>query len=349
MIDWFVVLTPLLLLPIFLLFVFVGCQFQVAGTGRFGQPGDIPVPGAYFGQGVARAAVFRPGDGTWHTIHEDIFTASTLSEEVTSFGKSGDQPIPGDYDGSGPLQPNAQFKRAVFRPADQTWHIGNEATFFNLPPIIHFTAGDIPLPPGDYLGNGKRDVALFQPSSRRWWILDQTGNVLQPSPITFPQQAPASLGEDIPVPGDYLGNGRTQLAVFRPSSMEWFTLDLFSGTPHNFNVVVADKRFGFDRGLGDVPLPPRLYELVANNRGVAIYRPQEKPGIAFATTAVYYIIDLNGNLLPNGRIEVITPSTAGDVAVPAGYDFPQIAEEAIFRGAQGKWARPEGTVLTSGL
>jgi hypothetical protein len=127
--------------------------------------------------------------------------------------------------------------------------------------------------------------------------------------------------------------------------MEWFTLDLFRNTPPD--KFPLDTQVGFDRNLRDVPLPPRRYELVGNNRGVAIYRPQEKRGIAFATTAVYYIIDLKGHLLK--RIEVITSSTRDDLPAPAGYDFPGIAEEVVFRPSEGKWLRPEATVVTSGL
>jgi hypothetical protein len=45
---------------------------------------------------------------------------------------------------------------------------------------------------------------------------------------------------DIPVPGDYDGDGRTDVAVFRPSDGYWFVQD------------AAATRWGAE---GDVPLP----------------------------------------------------------------------------------------------
>ena len=49
---------------------------------------------------------------------------------------------------------------------------------------------------------------------------------------------------DIPVPGDYDGDGRTDVAVFRPSTGQWFIQNSGGGS--------STPSFGVG---GDLPLP----------------------------------------------------------------------------------------------
>jgi hypothetical protein len=54
------------------------------------------------------------------------------------------------------------------------------------------------------------------------------------------------VNTDIPTPGDYDGDARTDIAVYRPSVGTWFVRNSSTGT----DTVVT---FGVN---GDVPLPP---------------------------------------------------------------------------------------------
>jgi hypothetical protein len=77
--------------------------------------------------------------------------------------------------------------------------------------------GDIPVP-GDYLGTGQLQIAIYRPSDGNWWIFD-------PSTGQYFSVAWGAPG-DVPVPGDYVGDRRTDLAVWRPSTGAWFVWDL---------------------------------------------------------------------------------------------------------------------------
>jgi hypothetical protein len=81
-------------------------QFEV----QFGDPGDIPVPADYDGDGTLDAAVFRPRTGTWHI----------RDHTIVPYGVFGDLPVPGDYDGDG------KADIAIYRPSSGEWWVRNQ-------------------------------------------------------------------------------------------------------------------------------------------------------------------------------------------------------------------------------
>jgi len=173
--------------------------------------------------------VFRPSTGTWHI----------RGIGAVSWGGAGDVPVPGDYDGDGVTDV------AVFRPSNFTWYIryatGGSASFVWGSPI------DIPVA-GDYDGDGRTDVAVYRPAalqgaccirSGAWYVLP-SGNVKTTS-FTW-----GDIG-DKPVPGDYDGDGQTDVALFRPSTGEWYILR--AGPRTGIRYVWG--------GSGDVPISDR--------------------------------------------------------------------------------------------
>jgi len=85
--------------------------------------------------------------------------------------------------------------------------------------IAHGQAGDIPVP-FNYFDEGRCRLAIFRPSTGEWLIKGQgildwektPGNIV----VKFGQNG------DVPLPFDYFNEGRPGLALWRPSTGEWF-------------------------------------------------------------------------------------------------------------------------------
>jgi hypothetical protein len=106
---------------------------------------------------------------------------------------------------------------------------------------------------------------------------------------------------DIPVPGDYNGDGRDDLAVYRLSSGMWYISTL------------GDFRYGEE---GDIPVPGDY-----NGDGrddIAVYRPSEG----------------NWYIAPVGNFHY---GEVGDVPVPADYNGDDRMDLAVFRPSNKTW------------
>jgi peptidoglycan hydrolase-like protein with peptidoglycan-binding domain len=158
--------------------------------------------------------------------------------------------------------------------------------------------------------------------------------------------------DDVPVVGDYDGNGVTDLAVYRPSTSQW---------------LVRNSPATTWGQPGDVPVPGRYRAATATD--LAVYRP---------STSTWYVegdapvaLGQSGDIPApadydgDGRTDlaVFTPSTgtwtvrgkapvvwgtAGDVPVPADYNGDGKAELAVYRPTTGKWYVQGRTTVTWG-
>ncbi|WP_161602501.1 PQQ-dependent sugar dehydrogenase [Tautonia marina] len=192
------------------------------------EPAD-PVPPGGIGPGRGPMTVDFDGDGTDDLVFYDPADASWTIELADGqrltrqFGMAGvDVPVPADYDGDG------RADLAVFRPESDLvpgaahWLVAlSGGGVINQP----FGAAGMDLPaPGDYDGDGRADLAVFRPESdlvpgaAHWLVALSGGGVIN--------QPFGAAGMDLPAPGDYDGDGRADLAVFRPES------DLVPGAAH---------------------------------------------------------------------------------------------------------------------
>jgi hypothetical protein len=68
--------------------------------------------------------------------------------------------------------------------------------------------------PGDYLGNGKTQIAVYHVPTNQWFVKGYPGDNLG-------QYGWGGL-QSFPVPGDYDGDGTWEIGFYRPSENRWF-------------------------------------------------------------------------------------------------------------------------------
>jgi subtilisin-like proprotein convertase family protein len=245
-------------------------------TLTFGLSTDRIVPGDYTGDGASDIAVWRPSTGEWFILRSEDYAFYGFP-----FGANGDIPVPADYDGDTFTDP------AVFRPSVNAWYVFRSTGGFGS--YNYGASGDKPLI-GDFDGDGKSDLAVFRQSGANGgrWFVQTTGRGFPYSLSNY------SFGQftDKLVPGDYTGDGITDVAVWRPSNGTWYI---------NEHPSPFFQQFAFGTN-GDIPIPGDY-----DGDGIfdaAVYRP---------STGYWYVRKSTGG------IQIQQFGTTGDIPTPSAF------------------------------
>jgi len=251
-----------------------------------------------------------PGAGIFYLL------GSTGGATAEQWGAAGDRPVPADYDGDG------RADVAVWRPREGTgeglWYIRRSSDGVDVVQQWGAAAmGDQPVP-ADYDGDGRVDIAVWR-RVEGWGIVESSLGFPSGS---FPEgiwyivrssdgsayQQQWGAASDLPVPADYDGDGRADIAVWRAGT--WYIVNSGDG-------AVRTEILG---EATDVPVPG---DYDGDGRAdLAVWRP---------STGQWWIV--------GSRDGVMTRQwgAPGDHPVPADYDGDRRTDLAVWRPSTGEW------------
>lgn len=149
------------------------------------------------------------------------------------------------------------------------------------------------------------DLAVWRPGSQgKWYVLGGPG-----SAQTYHEWGGTG---DIPVPGDYDGDGKTDFAIWRPSNGQWWIIRSSNGT--NYAETYGQA--------GDIPVPADYDG--DGKTDLALFRPNS-PSSGLGTWFMW----LSGtNSYDGGQFGLST-----DIPFPKDYDGDGEADMSVFRSS----------------
>ena len=173
-----------------------------------GVAGAIPVVGDYDGDGKADPGAYVPSTGLWavqRSRHGYALTSTVL-------GGAGYWATPSDYDSDGCMDP------AVYNQATGVWTLLLSSRRY-VSASAMMGGGNFLPEPGDYDGDGKVDIAVYLMPAGAWggsgvWYAMLSMNYTLVSALY-------GSSAQVPVPGDYDGDGKADPTLYQESGDFW--------------------------------------------------------------------------------------------------------------------------------
>ena len=190
-------------------------------SAQFGlSASDTPCPGDYDGDGKGDLCMWRDTDGVFYYIR-----SSTNTFTAQQWGSTNDEPVARVWVKNTPTDNRTDFAVVRRTGGQMIWYILDSATGASTAGQ-YGNATDYPIP-GDYDGDGKFDLAVQRPLPR-----DPAAPTTPTSSVVFIRRSSdlsnriSAFGYDSDnfAPGDYDGDGKTDLAAVRDQngSYVWY-------------------------------------------------------------------------------------------------------------------------------
>ena len=311
---------------------------RVAETFTNISPG---VPADFDGDGMADLSLYRYDSFTSEGIFEiQLSGGGTRTERIAGLSPD-DVPVFGDFDGDGladiaVVQPLAMIDGST-TPNASVWII-IQSTDGLRREVPFGAAGTLDRPaPADFDGDGITDIATFRansditPGAAEWFILPSDGS------SAFRVAFGAANGSDLPAPADFDGDGRADIATFRPVSdlapgaAQWFVLPsgpndaVYSGRIGAFPVTFgaagnADQPVAADYngdGRADIASFRSVTDLASGQRWFILPSDGASPGFGGGFPVVF--------------------GADGDIAAVSDYDLDGRPDLAVYSPDSGNW------------
>ena len=164
----------------------------------------------------------------------------------------------------------------------------------------------------DFDGDGKSDLSVFRPSNSTWYILRSSNSTIQ-------VQAFGQMNDKL-VPGDYDGDLKTDIAVFRNG--DWFV-------SQSSNQLVFIRHFG---AAGDIPTAA---DYDGDGRtDFSVWRPSEGR----------WYVERSSDFMVTQQMF----GSSGDLPVPGDYTGDGKADIAVFRPSTSTWFTSTNAAINYG-
>ena len=218
-----------------------------------GIAGDIPITGDWTGDGHTKAGIYRAknGDFILDTNGDEVFDAG---DAVYKFLQNEGGPLPtdvpvvGDWNGSGTTKIGIVrdgFLWLLDLNGDGIYEPGTDLEY-----VFGGAPGDIPVV-GDWTGTGTTKIGVLRDGFL--WLLDANGNGTWDGAAGGDYAfAFGGVPGDVPVVGDWTGDGVTKVGMFRLGF--FWVLDSDDPEVTNATGVAPLMAFPFGGIAGDVPI-----------------------------------------------------------------------------------------------